>query len=283
MTILLIVLLSPFGMQQSRAPVLFGVDLQDGTLRLLEQVEARYGKPIREEVIYNWEPTHYGESSVDPDGAPRIRVNDATGRSEVAILHELFHLKLLADGYPIIDYEFPPGQMTSSNAEFVRWIKLHLYDPMLHWVFYPEMRKMGIEPDNALRAEFLQAIRQDDFFKLNPATAREARVLYYLKAKLQLDDPDLLHRVTEWYQRKGWIEDLQVGDRLYRWIAEADRQRPEELISAFIKSLNELLQGIARFELAGWQQVTYGSFLQKVVTIRILPSATIRTVPHGQF
>ena len=130
---------------------------------------------------------------------------------------------------------------------------------------------MGIDPDVQLKEEFLDALREDSLLGLKPATEKEARVLYYLKAKLQLDDTDLLNQITQWYKRKGWTEALEMGGRLYQWISEVDPRRPEEIISVFVKCMNELHRGTARFELAQWEQVASVPFIQKGVVIRVSP------------
>ena len=251
----------------------FDLRLTDPVIKLLGEVESAFGKPVREELVPNWEPSHYGESSVDPDGTPVIRLNAATGCTLSTFVHELFHPKLRSEGFPVLVFELPQGNATESNQLFLQWVSFHLRDPIEHWMFFPQMRKMNIDPDQELRSEFQEALRTGTFSGLKPATEREALALYYVKAALQLTDPAILSRVRAWYVQKGWKLPMERGEQLRRWVTEEAPRTPKDEISVFVRCINFLLDGTAKFELVSWDSLKLGTFSQVTVTIRIVPPA----------
>jgi hypothetical protein len=250
---------------------MFGIDLSPGAKQLIAEVEKAFGKPMLEQEVATWEPGHYGEASVAPDGRPTVTINSATGRTEATIVHEVFHLKLRAEGFAILGFEFPPGKNTQANREFMSWISHHLRDPIQHSIFYPLMRKMGADPDAELKTEFDEALKRNDFLGLSDATKREALALYYLKAGLQLNDAETLQRIKSWYKKKGWRDALKLGKKLLDVVLEARPTTPEDEIVVFVRCMNLLLGRQAKFKLSGWEDVAMGTFNQRGVVIKILP------------
>jgi hypothetical protein len=250
---------------------LFAVSLSPATSQILTDVENAYGLPIREEVVENWEASHYGENFVDSNGTPVIRLNRFTGQTESTILHELLHLRMKAKGFPSLSFELSAGDATESNKEWIRWLGFHLQDPILHWMFYPDMRRLGVNPDSELEAEFEEILKAGRFPNLAGASEKEALILYYLKARLQLDSNSLLARIDEFYQRNGWTAERTLANRLFDLILNANPDTPEKEIKAFIECVNVLLQGRAQFRLKKWEEVKKGAFLEKAVVIQVLP------------
>ena len=212
---------------------MFGIELSPPAKALLQEVEQSFGKPVLEHIERNWEPSHYGESSVAEDGSPTVTINAHTGKTEATIVHELFHLKLRASGFPVLAFEFPPGRNTRENRHYVRWIGFHLRDPIQHSIFYSEMRSLGVDPDAELKSEFERALQNDDFLGLHPATKDHALSLYYLKAVLQLKDPEMHKRIERWYKRKGWRRSLSVGKKLVEVVIGENPTNPKQEIASF--------------------------------------------------
>lgn len=248
-----------------------GVALSAPGLRLLAEVEALYKKTVRFEEVESWEPSHYGESSVVADGTPVIKLNSRTGQTESTVVHELFHLKLFATGFPIIVYEVLPEAKTPANLVFLTWIGFHLHDPILHWIFYPQMRQLGVDPDVELRQEFLQALAKGSFENLKPATQEEALALYYFKATLQLNDPKILARLADWYKREKWDAPLAMGKEMAEMVKRSSPRTPEQAIDVFVRCLNLLLKNSASFQISGWTSDQLGAHQQRIVVIRVFP------------
>jgi len=250
---------------------MFGIDLSSGAKQLIAEVEEAFGKPVLEREVTTWEPSHYGESSVAEDGTPTVTINSATGKTEATVVHELFHLKLRVEGFPILAYQFPPGQNTQANREFMSWVGAHLRDPIQHSIFYPLMRDIGVDPDAELKTELDQALARNEFLNLNSATKDTALALYYLKAALQLNDDEMLRGIVRWYKKKGWRDSLTLGKKLSQIVLNAEPQTPDEEIRVFVRCMNLLLRGLAKFEVVEWRNQVMGTFSQRAVLIRVLP------------
>jgi len=255
------------GMAENRT--MFRLQLSTQASKLLSETEEKYGKSVREEEVKDLDG--FGQSEIDKDGTPVIRINPSKGRTESTIVHELFHLKLRSEGWPNIGYLFTAGDNTDSNIQFLKWIDANLYDAILHWLFYPQMSTMEVNPNAEEKAQFEQSLRADKYEGLNPATERESLALYYLKAHLEVNDRQLLVQITDWYKRKEWFQPLRIGEVLIQLVKEANPRTPEDSISVFLKCINFLLQGTARFALDKWMNLTCGSITQRVAVIRVLP------------
>lgn len=248
--------------------IVFNIQLSAEAAELISDVEKGYGKSIREEEVASL--VGFGESLIDDAGTPVIRINPKTGRTESTIVHEAFHLLLKLEGYPIFAYQFPNGQNTPANIEYMKWIRANLYDGILHWIFYPRMQKMGVDTNSEEKEQILKALRVDTYDNINHATEREALILYYIKAKLEINDTELSGRVTEWYKRKGWIEPLKMGDRIARLVMEANPQMPAASVSVFVDCINVLLHGSAKFEIDSWFTRSRGTIIEKGVLLQVL-------------
>lgn len=126
---------------------MFNIKLSKAANGLLNEVEKLYGKKVREEEVQNWEPVRYGESAIDVDGTPVVRINAGTGRSEENIVHELFHLKLYTRGFPLVGYNPPAESRTRENFNYLQLVSNYLFDPIQHAIFYPELAKLGFKPN----------------------------------------------------------------------------------------------------------------------------------------
>lgn len=247
----------------------FNIQLSPEAAELISIVEKGYGKAIREEEVMSL--VGFGQSLIDDAGTPVIRINPKTGRTESTIVHEAFHLLLKLEGYPIFAYQFPIGQNTPENIEYMKWVRANLYDGILHWVFYPRMKKMGVDTNSEEKEQVIEALRADTYQNLRPATEQEALALYYIKVNLEINDMELSKRVTDWYKRKGWLEPLKMGEKISRMIIEANPQTPEASVSVFVDCINVLLHGSAEFRIDSWHDRSRGPIIEKGVILQILP------------
>jgi len=150
----------------------------------------------------NWEADHYGESYVDSNGHPTIELNSATGLTDANAAHELMHLLLKWEGFLGLEFDLPAGDNTPGNQEWLRWLSFHLRDPILHYVFYPRMRRMGIEPGKEAEKEFRDVVATGEMPRLNNASRFEALALNYLRAKVEITSPTLQKDIDALYEAK---------------------------------------------------------------------------------
>ncbi len=252
---------------------LFGINLRPEAAALLEEVEKYYGKPIREELRSDWDPGYWGESEVVGDGTPVIRINRQTGRNEINIVHELWHLKLTAKGFPKRMWEKRPGVRDDVNQDLTRDLNGLLLDAILHSKFYPEMRKAGYDADAWDRPQIkamMQVSLLDGIHVMT--TRREIQPLTYFKFYLESSDRAMVSQLEQWHKQNRLDDVLETAKRLVGIAVGLDTNTPEQQIDAYVRCMNVLLEGIAQFRTAGWGTEKLGDkFTRRTVIIQILP------------
>jgi hypothetical protein len=134
--------------ESTRRATLFGVRLSAAGIKLLREVEKAYGKSVEQTPPRACAiPGEAGTSLVREDGTPEISINPALSQREEVIVHELFHLKLYAEGYHQIQFNAGGGLDQEkvnvlADSLLVPWINSQVQ----HGIFYPRMRRMGLDP-----------------------------------------------------------------------------------------------------------------------------------------
>ena len=209
--------------------MLCGIELTPPSLALFHDVESRFGKTIRCET--HLEFGILGASDVAADGTPEIVLNTYEGKTEVNLVHELFHLQLHAKGFP---QRFEVIAPQSTNKELVQQVAEQLGSLVEHRLFYPKMRGMGFDPTVQYR-EGLEALLSKDKLYDPPASAKQA--VTYAEVSLLVQDPAVARRVEKWYVRNGWNDQLSRGKRLVHYLATFNPDTPEKKRTAVGVSL----------------------------------------------
>jgi hypothetical protein len=246
---------------------MFGIELRQEAIKLLKDIEQHFGKNLQERSLQ--EPDRFATAGIDADGTPYIAVNKAKPYNEGIIVHELFHLKLWAEGYPSITFEYPT--ILNVNEDYANWLWNHLYDPIEHSVFYPKMRKMKLDPGAEHRSAFEEALSKGDYGDLHSSLEHEGRTLHYVEATLHLREQHLLERLRHWYKTNKWDESLRTAEEITARIKREIPLTSKMIIPAFVDCLNILKKGIVKFELNRWEQRKRGRHTEVVAVIRILP------------
>ena len=260
----------PKNSSTSKTP--FGIVLQPAAANLLEHVENKFQKGLREGTYVDTGPSNWADAKVDDDGAPLIRLNTTTPPSEAIIVHELFHLKLRAEGYPESwHFNMPDQENTDDNERALSLVIRELYFAIEHWIFYPEMRKMKIDPNVEFSAEFEQTRKKPGFFYV-ARPPKQGGAFYYLKAALQFDDPKRLETVIKWYESNGWNESLELGQQLTKQVIDNNPGTPESAVTTFMDCLNLIYRGMFVFSFEGWKSQKKGNLDFKIAVIRMKPA-----------
>jgi hypothetical protein len=248
---------------QKRKP--FSLDLSSHTLKLWSEMEQYYGQPIQERAL-EFTTGGYGQSGIDDDGTPWISLSPP-GRFEENVIHELMHLKLKSQGFPAVYFA-----SSSVSPEFLGWATLTIKDSIEHWIFYPEIRKMGFKPDPEMAVDLRDAINHDRFqADLPPESAHHALAIYYFEAMLLIDDECLKKDTTEWYRRKEWVSEMKLGQAMANIVLERRPDTPEEETSTFVDCLNLLLDGKVAFDKGSWSNLQRGNVSIRSVLISEQP------------
>ena len=252
---------------------LFEIKLRPEAVKLLEEVEKCYGKPIREERRDDWASSYRGEADVDSDGSPVIRLNRQTGMNETTIVHELCHLKFFTLGFPKLGWSFPLGPVQGFDGDLRKALKALMFDSIQHSKFYPEMRKMGYDPD-----VFDRRIQQKQMLISRSGRTRKITTngtllsAIYLKAYLESSDREYVAQLEQWYKQNNLDAVLEANKKLVTIVETSKTDTPEQQVDVFVRCLNFLLRGAARFQAAAWgTEKLSDKFARRTVTIQVLP------------
>jgi hypothetical protein len=242
--------------------VLFGIHLRGPAVELLDSVEKLYGKPISERIDKALPEGVLGYADVSAIGEPVIAISDPTGRTEENIVHELFHLKMQAEGYPLFEF----SDIMSRDGEYLRKMRELINDPLSHSLFFPQMKAMGLDPTANLRAQY-------ELNRKSPNTQTEDFLAtYYFKLAMETADESLLDDAAQWYRAEGWHASLETGKALVEIVRTEHPHSPREMISTFIECANRLLEGKAHLKLARIDVRTFGMVQRKFAILEIAPS-----------
>src|SRR6185436_8087144 len=185
----------------------FGV-LGVETLKLWHEVEAGYGRSVRTERPPELETN--AEATVTDDGTPVIRIPESVAATEVRIAHELLHLQMVSEGFAYsIEPRFSSGSFTPENLALFRRTAEVVHNGILHWMFYPKLRAMGMNPSE----EFSGQLAETFFSRAAAADAMTERdlALNFFKASVEIDDPETPERLAAHYLASGRQGPLNTG------------------------------------------------------------------------
>jgi hypothetical protein len=160
---------------------------------------------------------------LEADGTPLIKLDSTLGRSETEVVHELFHLQLRARGFPQ-DFatNIPPGL----DVKILKMAALNISGLLEHRLFYPSMRKIGLEPTKAYREELESHIAQDQ--PPPYASHPELLAIDYAVVVLVINGPSFRRKVESWYERHGWQDALNRGRRLVNYVLRLNPNTPDK-------------------------------------------------------
>jgi len=250
--------------------VLFGVTLSGEAKSLLAEVEQIFGKQVREEWLDEKDDyAQSGNSKVGDDGTPIIWINPAHGRKIDVIVHELYHFILRAQGYPVLQWLFPQDMDTGANRAAFKQLNMQLHDPILHYIFYGEVRAWGINPGETFEKRTIQALEDNTLATTLTNMGKEAVALYYFKIRLEINNPMLFQRLVELLERKQKQSGIKFGKKLTQIVLNANPQSPEADIKTLIDCLNTFYEGTLHFKQHPWKSRQLGMHTQQLAPIEI--------------
>lgn len=260
--------------RQEKQGILFGLRLSPTGVQLLREVEKAYGKSIRQLSAPGAAAYEAGAAGVESDGTPVISLNDSTGKREEVVVHELFHLKLFAEGF--YEVQFVPAGGLNKDA-LGQLSNTVLYPAIVsqvdHVAFYPRMRRMGLDPVFDQRAFWEEALKGAPADG-DAGAAKVAWALYYFRAVTQIEDRPLLGRITAFYERTGRGEALTLGRQLESLYRKAQPLNPDSALRLNVEICNLLFGGAIQFSVAASGPERRGNFLMPKAYIQVSPKPT---------
>jgi len=202
------------------------------------------------------------------DGTPVIKVPAGRNPSEADLVHELFHLKLIADGFGFIRFNkaLPPAL----DARLHQWVK----DPIQHTVFFPRMKEMGLNP--AEQIERIASNNQSGFV-VQSAQPRDLTLVPLFALQMALrDNTPLFDRFVE---GKADKDDIAVSREAVNIVIKDKPRTPDEEVATVVKVLNCLIPSVGTFSFGRWEQQRKGAVVVKTAIVEVGAPATQRSCP----
>lgn len=252
---------------------MFGIDLRGEARMLWAEIEEHYKRPVRELLLDDLGYSYYaGLADVDPDGTPVVKLRSTNRVTEEIIVHELYHLKFYAEGYPVIRLEYPTAWKEEREQARVRFIVAQIYDTIEHRIFYPRMRAMGLAPDDTLKSSIEFDLEGDRRGEDVPGlTRREALAIEYFQAALLLGDERLLARLTNHYRSRGWDRALDTGRAMAELVRRSQPSTPNEAVTTLMRCLALMERATNGYEISGWETESIGEHQLRRVYLKVRP------------
>jgi hypothetical protein len=231
---------------------------------LVDTVRRVYGSDVVCKPIGNL-PEH-ARALVDDSGVPTIEYNSARGLDECIVIHELFHLKYLAEGFP--EYSWVAAELSSEDELFLDRIRDRIRNGLEHALFFPEMIRMGFDPTAQLRATTGSSIgpRPDTLGVGTTDFAYAASCFKVLAEQAGVDATSYSSLLIQ----KGWHRSVTVAQAMWTSLAATPPTTPEAQVLAVTDGLNAAFMGQQRFDVAGWGPTNQrGVHRQRTVGIRL--------------
>ena len=222
----------------------FGVFLRPETTNLQHEVEALYGRSVRTERPSTLEVN--AEAIVTDDGTPVIRIRESVAPTEVRVAHELLHLQMVSEGFAYsIEPRFHWAGVTLENLALFNRTAEVVHNGILHWMFYPKLRAMGVNPSEEFRTELSQT-----FFigaALDDTMTEQDLALNFFKASLEIDDPQITERLAAHYVANGWQGPLDTGRSMAELVVNGRPDSPQREVDLFLACMDRLFKDTAEF------------------------------------
>lgn len=218
--------------------LLLGLKLRAEVRAIADEVERKTGTKIVA-VFDEFENVYtLGSSFIDTDGTPYIRVNpnlrSQKAKLEAVVAHELLHLRLRADGYPVF--------LFSRSVKTARGLAQDVEQPNVndltslieHRIFKSEMDKLGLNQIVDLAGDTERdAARRTD-------AGSQSDSLNFARALLEYQNPADVERLRKIYVRNKWQRSLREGQEIADLISRSKYNAPKDSVAVFRLCLTKL-------------------------------------------
>jgi hypothetical protein len=226
---------------QNRREIL-GIRPRPEIIAMAGEIEKKLGRQIYAEFSeFSGDDEQFmlGSSFVSDDGIAVLRAKiDLRGQNkmlEAVIGHELLHLRLRANGYPV--FLFSPKVKTRRGLaqDTEQSIVNDLQSLIEHRIFRPEMERLGISgalflDEDTLRSAEKSFGREDG----------QADAINYARAILEYKIPRNVRKLKGIYAKNKWSKSIAMGETLARFISQAGINSPADVESVFARCLATL-------------------------------------------
>lgn len=221
-------------------PKLFlGVRLRADVRAIAEEIESKTKRKIYAEHVEFENEYLLGASYFTSNGTPILRVNinlmEQPQKVEAVIAHELLHLRLRANNYPVFLFD-PTIKTKRGLAQDVEQSNVNdLASLIEHRAFKAEMEKFGlnelIDPSGDAERNALQRHGEAD---------GQADAINFARALLEYQRASDVEKLRKIYLENKWQQSLKIGQKIAAIIKRSPLNSPSATASAFQLCISEL-------------------------------------------
>jgi hypothetical protein len=233
LTIIFIILLLGANVFAQSRDLFLGIKLRPEVQAIVGEIEKKTGKKIYAEFT---EQTDFflGSSYISENGLAIIQVDtkleDTPQKLEAVIAHELLHLRLRVNNYPV--FLFSPTIKTAKGlAQDVEQPNVNDLTSMIeHRIFKSELEKFGLYKLIDLAGDTAREAKRN-----KGKENSEADSINYARAILEYQNPKDIEAVRKAYEENGWTRSLREGKQIADIISQSNLQAPKDAETAFLK------------------------------------------------
>lgn len=222
-------------------------------LTLLNDVDQLYGASLHIEIVNNSNSTqkYFGECGILPGGVPFVRVSPLAADPVTTFMHELSHLKLRFDGFPVtmclrhLDFA-NASQLT--RPEFVEGevrtdVIGRVANTLQHFIFFPHLQAQGYNPYAQMNTTVSEIVFDDSLATFLRESGHQERMAMALQCLVDVNDQDLQKKVSRRLNKDEWEAARYVVNKM--WVRTISS--PEHFTSLVAAAAEHFWRGKKRF------------------------------------
>lgn len=233
LTVILFILLLAGNVFAQSKDLFLGIKLRPEVQAIVSEIEKKTGKKIYAE--FTGQKDYFlGSSYVSEKGLAIIQVDaeleDTPQKLEAVIAHELLHLRLRVNNYPV--FLFSPTIKTAKGlAQDVEQPNANDLTSMIeHRIFKSDMEKFGLYKLIDLAGDTAREAKRN-----KGKEDSQADSINYARAILEYQNPKDIEAVRKVYEANGWTRALREGKQIADIISQSSLQTPKDAENAFLK------------------------------------------------
>lgn len=262
LTVMVLLLFSQAGVSAQNNKLFLGVKLDTEIQTIIEEIESKTKRKIYAEYVEFEDEYLLGSSYISSSGVPILRVNinmmNQPPKVAAIIAHELLHLRLRANNYPV--FLFDPRVKTGRGAaqDTEQSNVNDLASLIEHRAFKTEMEKFGLNKLINLAGDTERAAEKRAGKVDGPSDA-----INFARALLEYQTAADVEKLRKIYAANNWQRSLKTGQQIADIIKRSQLNSPSATTSAFLLSLSKLYPAPRPFRLK--PDKTVGAYRQLLI------------------
>lgn len=217
-------------------------------IKVIKEVEQGFRAKIeliRSEVKREYVGVH-GEARVE-NGRPIVVVAEKAPLSELLVVHEAEHLRMILQGFPTVTLELGGGPAYQYAGRLEGFTLAQIANAILtelqHKKFNQNLRDAGYDVGHEVKEDFMKLITGEKDFRNEDVKRPISVAINMLMVKIETEDELLLSNYQDFVRNRLGPEGIELGHRLLEKLAERSIDSPSEFEHAFVELYNVAIAG----------------------------------------